>query len=705
MKDKLTHAETLPGGKCLTTYIFAFWFATEILLSVNLESVAGISMNLLTQLQAVLTLALLMVQIAWFQNYTKQEFWCIAGISVLLAIAMMTSGIRSLFSTWLFIVASQNTDFDENVRIAYDILLVMLFVVILFYLAGVIPDPLYDRENHLRFSFGFTHPNTFGARLFQLAACRCYLRRSRLRWWDIVLTLALAFFAYSVPNSQAATVGILFIFIVMLGICLRIKIPVWWSVTFAACIPAASIALSWMDVRAYPLLLYIDRMLSSRFASVHTVWQRYGVTLFGHKIYVTPQERALIGLDQSLWLDNAYGYILLRYGMVVFLLFAAVYLYTIYWHGKHSHGVLVGVLLVYALYGVEESYLQMLSYNVFLLAMAPVLYDKRAASDTLPEIYFSLPALVSQIRDRWKERKKAAWFYRVQLLFQLCKCRVRSILPVKVMEKDVVRSYKKHTGRRLDFHTPQSYSQKLCVAKLYNATPEKTRLTDKLQVREWVAQKVGEEYLVPMYGGGYDNFAEIDFDALPQSFVMKCNHDSGSTILVEDKKTLDFRRLKRQYDFYMRRNFAYVSYEMHYRDIKPKILIEKNLSGDGHAIRDYKFICFHGRPYYCWVDVDRFGIHKRITYDMDWTVQPFVQYTYPQAEPGPRPQKFEEMKRIVSILCQGFDQVRVDLYYVQNQIYFGEMTFTDGSGYEAIFPEEWDIVLGELWHLERGTLI
>ena len=402
MKDRLINAEKPPKGKCLTTYIFTFWFATEILLSVNLQNVAGISMNLLTQFQAVLTLALLIVQIAWFQNYTKQEFWYIAGISVLLAIAMMMSGIRSLFSAWLFIVASQNTEFDEIVRFAYIILLVTLLAVILFYFSGMIPDPRYHRGNHLRPSFGFPHPNTFGARLFQLVAFHCYLRRNRLRWWDRVLTLALAFFAYAVPNSQAATVGILFIFIVMLGIHLRIKLPVWWSVAFAACIPVASIALSWMDVRAYPLLSRIDRMLSSRFSSVHTVWQRYGVTLFGNRIYVTPQERALVGLKQSLWLDNAYGYILLRYGVVVFLLFVAGYLYTIYWYEKHSYSVLAGVLLVYALYGVEESYLQMLSYNVFLLAMAPALYGRRSASVALPEIYFSLPALVSQLRNHWK---------------------------------------------------------------------------------------------------------------------------------------------------------------------------------------------------------------------------------------------------------------------------------------------------------------
>ncbi len=265
-----------------------------------------------------------------------------------------------------------------------------------------------------------------------------------------------------------------------------------------------------------------------------------------------------------------------------------------------------------------------------------------------------------------------------------------------------MRSYRKYTGRKLDFGAPESFSQKICVSKLYNATPEKTCLTDKLQVREWVAEKIGAEYLIPLYGAGYNSFKEIDFDALPRKFVIKCNHDSGSTILIEDKQNVDLRQLRRQYDFYMRRNFAYVSFELHYKDIKPKILVEMDVSEDGRAARDYKFLCFHGRPYYCWVDTDRFGNHKRITYDMDWTVQPFVQYTYPQAEPEPCPQNFEKMKKIVTTLCQGFDQVRVDLYNVRNKIYFGEMTFTDGSGYEAIFPEEWDIALGELWHLARG---
>ena len=272
-------------------------------------------------------------------------------------------------------------------------------------------------------------------------------------------------------------------------------------------------------------------------------------------------------------------------------------------------------------------------------------------------------------------------------------------MPLEAKKKDIVQSYRKYTGRDLDFDAPRSYSQKICVSKLCNATLEKTRLTDKLQVREWVAEKIGEEYVTPLYGT-YDSFSQINFDELPQSFVIKCNHDSGSTVLIRDKSKMDTRQLKRQFNFYLRRNFAYLHFELHYLNITPKILIEKNLSQDGNTIRDYKFICFHGRPCYCWVDVDRFEEHKRITYDMEWRVQPFVQYMYPKANPEPRPQNFEEMKRIVSTLCRGFDQVRVDLYNINGRIYFSEMTFTDGCGYEAIFPEEWDIALGELWHLD-----
>ncbi len=399
------NTKTLTKEKCLTYYIFAFWFTTEVFQGINLQSIAGIPLEALAEVQAILTLTMLVIQIAWFQDYTKREFWCIAGITVLLGVSMLLSGARNLFSAWLFIVASQKVDFDKIVGLAYRILLVTLVAVILLYFAGVIPDPLYYRGERLRLSLGFMHPNTFGMRLFQLSTCHFYLRRDRLRWWDSALLLAFAAFAYVVPNSQTATIGILFTVLVMLGIRLKVKISVWWAVSFAACMPVVSVVLSWVDLQKYPVLARIDRLLSSRFTCVHTVWQRYGVTIFGNRIYVTPEERALIGLEQHLWLDNAYGSILLRHGIAVLLLFTAGYLYTICWHGKRRHGVLVCFLVLYAVYGVEENYLHMLSFNIFLLAMAPVLYGQRTASDAPPEVYFHFPALVGKIRECNRNRE------------------------------------------------------------------------------------------------------------------------------------------------------------------------------------------------------------------------------------------------------------------------------------------------------------
>ena len=317
---------------------------------------------------------------------------------------MLTSGIRYLFSAWLFVVAAQKADFEQVVRLTYRILLVCLVVIALFYLAGLIPDPYRYRGDKLRYSFGFTHPNSFGAYVFHLAACHCYLRRDRFRWWDIVLMLVLAAFVYFVPNSQTATVGILLTLIIMLCVRYRINVPVKWIVVLTVCLPVVSILLSSMDLQKYPFLMAIDRLLSSRFSKGHEVWQMYGATLMGNKIYVSQAERALIGLDQYLWLDNAYCYMLLRYGAVTLCLFSAGYIYTVYWHGKRRHSGLVYLLFLYAIYGVEEIYLQILGFNVFLLAAAPVLYGQREDPEVQPTIWFSLPGLVEKIRSHVKKR-------------------------------------------------------------------------------------------------------------------------------------------------------------------------------------------------------------------------------------------------------------------------------------------------------------
>ncbi len=238
--------------------------------------------------------------------------------------------------------------------------------------------------------------------------------------------------------------------------------------------------------------------------------------------------------------------------------------------------------------------------------------------------------------------------------------------------------------------------KKLVYLKFIGDNSCKTSLTDKVLVRDWVKKKIGDKYLVPILGI-YNKFDDINFQELPSKFVIKCNHDSGSTVICEDKSKLDLKQLKQKYEFWLKRNYAYTGYEMNYKNIIPQIIIEKYM---GKAIRDYKFLCFDGKIYYCWIDFDRFENHKRNVYDLDWNLQPFkIEYENYDGQVK-CPEKFEEMKEIVEKLSKGFDHVRVDLYYINEEIYFGEMTFASGNGFDIISPEEWDYKIGDLWNFD-----
>ena len=256
--------------------------------------------------------------------------------------------------------------------------------------------------------------------------------------------------------------------------------------------------------------------------------------------------------------------------------------------------------------------------------------------------------------------------------------------------------YKIRTGQELNLTNPQTFNEKLQWLKLYNRKPIYSKMVDKYAVKEYVANIIGEEYIIPTLGV-WKRFEDIDFDKLPNQFVIKCTHDSGSVTVCEDKTKLDIVKLKKQYEFYLRRNYAFMTYEMHYKNIPHRIVIEKYM---GQAINDYKFLCFNGRPLYCWVDVDRFSNHKRNIYDLDWNLQPFNQFYSNSDKAIEKPACFDEMIRIVTRLCKGFSHVRVDLYLIDGKIYFGEMTFTNGGGNEVITPDKWDKKLGDLWEID-----
>lgn len=262
----------------------------------------------------------------------------------------------------------------------------------------------------------------------------------------------------------------------------------------------------------------------------------------------------------------------------------------------------------------------------------------------------------------------------------------------------VAREYKKNTGETLRI-PPISYTEKIQFSKIYESTPLKGELSDKYSVRKWVSDKIGERYLIPLLGA-WDRYEKIDFDKLPDQFVLKTSQSSGTNEIVLDKSSMDHNSLRKQFNFWVKQNWAFAGkgFEMHYQYIHPKIIAEKYIVDSNGELNDYKFLCFNGKPCFVWVDIGRHTDHRRNVYDMDWNLQSWRQYTYKNSDqPIPKPEHFAEMVDLVNVLCEGFDHVRVDMYYVDGIIYFGEMTFTNGKGYELIIPPEANDMLGGMW--------
>ena len=257
-------------------------------------------------------------------------------------------------------------------------------------------------------------------------------------------------------------------------------------------------------------------------------------------------------------------------------------------------------------------------------------------------------------------------------------------------------------NKLLDIDKPRSFNEKIQWLKLYDSTPIKTRLTDKYLVREWVSEKIGEEYLIPLLGA-YDKFTDIKFEKLPNQFVIKCNHGSGYNIIVKDKSKLNLIRVKSIIESWMSENYAFISgLELQYRDIKPKIIIEQYMDDGTGDLRDYKFTCFNGKPYFIWVDRDRHSIHKRNLYDLNWNQLPYkVNLNYPPFPSPKKPKCLNKMIQLASILSKNFIYVRVDFYIINDKIYFGEMTFTSSSGTEEIITNNFEKRLSSLINLPK----
>lgn len=261
--------------------------------------------------------------------------------------------------------------------------------------------------------------------------------------------------------------------------------------------------------------------------------------------------------------------------------------------------------------------------------------------------------------------------------------------------------YYQQTGKHIDVENPISFNEKIQWLKLYDSTPPKTQLADKYLVRQWIEETIGKEYLIPLVGV-WNSADDINFNELPQQFVLKANHGSGWNIIVKNKDNLDIKKCKEKLNWWLRHNYAFnFGLELHYMNIKPRIIAEKYMSDlENGDILDYRFFCFNGIPRYIWVDSGSgTDHHKRNIYDFDWKMQDY-KVNYPNIIPEPeKPATLEKMRELATKLCKDFAFVRVDFYSIKENIYFGEMTFTPQSGVGKWEREEIDVEYGKLIQL------
>lgn len=272
-----------------------------------------------------------------------------------------------------------------------------------------------------------------------------------------------------------------------------------------------------------------------------------------------------------------------------------------------------------------------------------------------------------------------------------------SNLDEKDYKETLQKRYYKIFGRKINWDYPVTYNEKINCDKLKIHNDIRAKLVDKLIVKDWVKEKIGEEYVTKLYAV-WDTVDDINFDDLPNSFVLKVNNGSGRNIIVKDKQNIDKDLVRKQLGIWLSQNFAYVSLELQYKDVVPKIICEEYLEGVAEEIYDYNIYCFHGEPEYIWCIK---GSHrpgcKASFYNKKWEIQPFS-YGYPKDEEvAPAPAKLDEMLKLSRILCKDFEHVRVDWYNLPDgRVLFGEMTFTSWSGLRRFEPDEYDTVFGNL---------
>lgn len=258
--------------------------------------------------------------------------------------------------------------------------------------------------------------------------------------------------------------------------------------------------------------------------------------------------------------------------------------------------------------------------------------------------------------------------------------------------------FKAKVGYPLNLDNPKTFNEKLQWIKLYDRKPAYTIMVDKYAVKGYVASIIGEQYIIPTLGA-WEHFEDIDFDALPDQFVLKCTHDSGGLVICKDKSKLDIKKAREKINKSLHRNYYYMFREWPYKDVKPRIIAEKYMEDASTSeLRDCKFFCFNGEVRCLYVSD---SIHHKLQfYDDEYNILDIERYDYAQFETLPsKPKNFEQMKKLAHCLSKDIPHVRVDFYEINGQIFFGELTFFTGSGFIPFKDRKWDELLGSWVHL------
>lgn len=257
--------------------------------------------------------------------------------------------------------------------------------------------------------------------------------------------------------------------------------------------------------------------------------------------------------------------------------------------------------------------------------------------------------------------------------------------------------YQIQMGYELNINPPVLYTEKLQWLKLYDHRPEYTRMVDKYEVKQYVADRIGEEYVIPLLGV-WERVEDIDFSSLPERFVLKTTHDSGGIVICKDKSQFDISSAKKKLRYFWKRDYYAQNREWPYKNVPHRIIAEEYMEDSRQGeLRDYKFFTFGGEPKVLYIAQGRGRGEPTVAdfFDMDFNHLSFTIDHDMASVPPEKPINFELMKTLAAKLSKGTPQLRVDFYEVDGRVYFGEMTFFHCSGMASFHPEEWNRIFGD----------